>query len=307
MESSFREKIWPQHTYRWFKASTEALVPHNFDSHNTAAMQAIRHYLQSAGISVPPDWYPNEDFHENMKRWLGACSAPQQTLLGITPTQPFYLSFFPFAFEIGTALLSATPSRFITQPGFLTNGKTFVIKDDQPQIVELHLNGIMDRLFGQNDPKFSFVYLVLVNDNGQSNIADMGFEETGNFWLKMRIGFTVDVVERLNNKYAAMTSDRAAQIQSLRIYLASADSYIQLDIENREGDTYLVFRQKVLSESFTSAQSSISREKQQVSAQPGQLVTSSNSGAVVYGGTNVNIQTGIGNTQNVTFGSSYKD
>ncbi|MBU1437573.1 MAG: hypothetical protein KJ930_12140 [Gammaproteobacteria bacterium] len=308
MESRLVNKIWPNVSARWFKSEENAPVPHEFSEHHIGAEQLITKYLHDSGLQLAPGWRLDNDFYENMKRWIGACSAPQQILNGTTPTQPFYLSFFPFIFEIALSIMSANPQPFITRPGFLKNSKTFVINDDQPKIVELCINGILERLFGKDDPHFGFIYLVLVNDGGKSNIKDMGFEDNGNFWLQLQIGLSQDTIDRINNKYAVVTGNRAAQIQKLRIYLASADSYIQLDAENRGEETFLVFRQKVLSPAQSTSLQAHHPESSKTQDHPTYQTSDRpiNNGPMFQGGTFNNIQIGDHNNQQFSSGKSSK-
>jgi hypothetical protein len=308
MESRLVCKIWPTVSARWFKSEEHAPVPHEFSEHHIGAEQLITRYLHDSGLQLAPDWRLDNDFYENIKRWIGACSAPQQILNGTPPTQPFYLSFFPFIFEIALSIMSAHPQPFITRPGFLKNSKTFVIKDDQPQTAQLRIAGILERLLGTDDPHFGFIYLVLINEGGKSNIKDMGFEDNGNFWLQLQIGLSQDTIDKINNKYAVVTGNRAAQIQSLRIYLATADSYIQLDAENRGEDTFLVFRQKALSPAHsTSSQAPAPTSSNTQECSPYQTSDRPyNNGPMFQGGTFNNIQIGNHNNQHFNSGNSSK-
>lgn len=243
-----RKRIWAEKTRTWFMPSPNADVPHNYDDSNIEAMDAIREYLQINGSILPSNWTPDSVFYENMKRCIGYCSAPQQTFNDVAPTQPLYMSFFPFVFELGSAAFLGKFDSYVTRPGFLEFGNTIVIRQDEPKVVQLCMNGIIERLFRFENPKYGFIHRVLINDDVKSNIAEMGFEDSGDFWLRFEERLKDGAVDDINNPHAFVTSDRSLRIQELRTYLASADSFVKLDIENHDGDTYLQFRQKSYNE-----------------------------------------------------------
>ncbi len=173
------------------------------------------------------------------------------------------------------------------------------------------MKGILDRLLHFEDPKYGFVYLVLINNNNQSNIDAMKIEENGEFWVRLKIGLTDQVVEKINDRYACVTSDRAMKVQELKTYLASADSFVQLDIENRSDSTFLIFKTKP-NEEINSRESSIinsgkekkamndkettqengNRKEDNDKLKPDNMQASINHGSNIYGGTFTNVVMG---------------
>ncbi|MCU7904312.1 MAG: hypothetical protein KZQ76_00395 [Candidatus Thiodiazotropha sp. (ex Epidulcina cf. delphinae)] len=304
MDIDLHDRIWPKYTHNWFKAIHDAPVPHNFDADNVKAMEEIKIYLQSNGLTISPNWMPNSVFHENMKRWIGYCSAPHHTLNGATPTQPFYMSFFPFVFEVGVSVFIGKFDSYITRPNFLEFGNTIVIRQDEPKIVELCVEGILERLLRFENPKDGFIYKVLINDDGESNIGEMGFEESGDFRLCMKKGLTDKTITDINNPYVDITSDRSSRIQEMRTYLARADSYIRLDVENIDGKTYLQFRQKSYDEVTSQGEKNTGDNKDQgepykpqESQQRRSQAATINKGPVFQGGAFSNVIVGDHATQ----------
>ncbi len=244
MDVNLRDRIWPEYTSNWFMPTADASVPHNYSADNAKANNSIKRYLSENGLNISQNWLPDEIFHENIKRWIGYCSVPYHTLIGNTPTQPLYMSFFPFIFEVVSAAFLNKFDSYITQPNFLEFGNSIVIRQEQPDVVQRCMNGILASLINFENPKYGFIHRVLINDDVESNISDMGFECNGNFWLRLNVGLKDQVINDINNPHARITSDRSIRIREMKTHLASADSYFKLDVENENGYTRLLFKQK---------------------------------------------------------------
>lgn len=244
MEKNLRNQIWPEDSSKWFMSELDSSVPHVFDSTNIEANSTIKQYLLDRGLVILPDWMPDKIFHAHFKRWVGNCSVPYDTLQESTSVNSLYLSFFPFIFEVTSAFFLEKLNSFVTRPQFLDFGNTLLISQEKPHVVQKKIKELLDHLLGLQDPKYGFIYLVLINDENQSNIDAMGFEKCGQFWVRLKIGLNDLSIKNINSDHAIVRSDRARQIQILKTDLASADFYIQLDVENRTDFTYLVFKKK---------------------------------------------------------------
>lgn len=263
MDLNLRHRIWPEYTNRWFLSKADSNVPHNFYEDDTDASHAIKQYLLDHGLRLPKDWQLDNVFHNNMKHWIGGCSVAYHTLEGRTSTKPFYLSFFPFLFEVGSAAFLDDFESFITRPDFLKFGDSMLIRPEKPEIVQLCMNGILERLLNFNNPKYGFIYKVLINKDNQSNIENMGFEESGDFWLRFKIGLSDQAIDDINNPHANIVSDRSSRIREMKTYLESADSFFKLVIEKYNQVTYLRFRRKTTEELNVNHTDNVKTERNQ--------------------------------------------
>ena len=311
MEKNLLNQIWPEDSSKWFMSELDSSVPHNFDNTNIEANSTIKQYLLDRGLVILPGWMPDKIFHAHFKRWVGNCSVPYDTLQESTSVNSLYLSFFPFIFEVTSAIFLEEFNSFVTRPHFLDFGDTLLISQEKPHVVRKNFKELLDHLLGLQDPKYGFIYLVLINDENQSNIDAMGFEESGQFWVRLKIGLNHLSIKNINSDHARVNSDRARQIQILKTDLASADFYIQLDVENRNGFTYLLFKKKT-SEEPNSQESSIinsgkkkkaindkettqengNRKEDNDKPEPDNKQASINHGPNIYGGTFTNVVMG---------------
>lgn len=235
--------LWPDHTGDWFGSGINSPVPHNFESADSDTKRAIDHYFFTIGTASGQAWQLDKVLYQNLKRFVGHCSAPHNCLNEKISTEPLYLSFLAFAFEMAISNYLKKNSQYITSPGFFDRGNSLLLRQEEPPVASDFIIRLIRCLFGTDEFKQGFIYLALINDDAHSNIEDMHFNKSGELIITLATGLSSPVINNINRSHN-VTHDRAGKIAELKTLFASSDSYFSLHIETRNNKTLISFVDK---------------------------------------------------------------